>query len=150
MTREQRTANTDYQGTGAATNRRINREETKGEGTHEVVWSAGETLSAETVAQAFRIAPDKVAALQRDASPTSLGKMSGAGKIIFWIIVVIVVLVMFRCGDGGGAADCNDTRNTFGEASQEYQSCLNSRRSGGGYRSGGGAFGGFSSGGGHK
>jgi hypothetical protein len=150
LTREQRTANTDYQGTGAAANRRINREETKGEGTHEVVWSAGETLSAETVAQAFRIAPDKVAALQRDASPTSLGKMSGAGKIIFWIIVVIVVLVMFRCGDGGGAADCNDTRNTFGEASQEYQSCLNSRRSGGGYRSGGGAFGGFSSGGGHK
>ena len=37
-----------------------------------------------------------------------------------------------------------------GEASQEYQSCLNNQRSGGGYRSGGGAFGGFSSGGGHK
>jgi hypothetical protein len=41
-------------------------------------------------------------------------------------------------------------KNTFGEASQEYQSCLNNRRSGSGYRSGGGAFGGFSSGGGHK
>ena len=150
LTRDQRTANTDYQGTGAASNKRINREETQAEGTHEVVWSAGETLAAETVAQAFRLAPDKLAALQRDSLPTGLTKMSSAGKIIFWIIIVVIVLVMFRCGDGGGTGDCSDTRNTFGEASQEYQSCLNSQRSGSGYRSGGGAFGGFSSGGGHK
>ena len=40
--------------------------------------------------------------------------------------------------------------NLSGDASQEYQSCLNNQRSGSGYRSGGGAFGGFSSGGGHK
>ena len=150
LTRDQRTANTDYQGTGAASNKRINREETQAEGTHEVVWSAGETLAAETVAQAFRLAPDKLAALQRDSLPTGLTKMSSAGKIVFWIIIVVIMLVMFRCGDGGGTADCTDTRNTFGEASQEYQSCLNSQRSGSGYRSGGGAFGGFSSGGGHK
>ena len=60
------------------------------------------------------------------------------------------MLVLFRCGDDDGKRDCNQVRNTFGEASQEYQSCLNSQRSGGGYRSGGGSFGGFSSGGGHK
>ena len=58
--------------------------------------------------------------------------------------------MLFRCGSGGGAGDCSETRNTFGDASQEYQNCLNSQRSGGGYRSGGGSFGGFSSGGGHK
>jgi hypothetical protein len=150
LTREQRTANTDYQGTGAAANRRINREETKGEGTHEVVWSAGETLPAETVAQAFRLGPDKRAGLERDALPTGLGKMSILGKSIFWILLAVLVLFLFRCGDGGGAVDCGETRSTFGEASQEYQNCLNSQRSGGGYRSGGGAFGGFSSGGGHK
>ena len=72
------------------------------------------------------------------------------GKIIFWVFIFVVVLVLFRCGDGGGTSDCTETRNTFGEASQEYQSCLNSQRSGGGYRTGGGSFGGFSSGGGHK
>jgi endogenous inhibitor of DNA gyrase (YacG/DUF329 family) len=150
LTRDQRTANTDYQGTGAASGKRLNREETTGEGTHEVVWSAGETLAADTVATAFRLGADKLAGLQRDSLPTGLSKMSWAGKIIFWIIVVVIVIAMFRCGDGGGAGDCTDTRNTFGEASQEYQSCLNRRQSGGGYRSGGGAFGGFSSGGGHK
>ena len=59
--------------------------------------------------------------------------------------------MLFRCGDDNGEQDCAQVRNTFGEASQEYQSCLNDQRSGGGgYRSGGGSFGGFSSGGGHK
>jgi hypothetical protein len=66
------------------------------------------------------------------------------------MFLIAVVLLLFRCGSGGVAADCSQTRNTFGDASQEYQNCLNSQRSGGGYRSGGGAFGGFSSGGGHK
>jgi hypothetical protein len=46
-------------------------------------------------------------------------------------------------------ASCEDTRSTFGEASQEYQQCLSNQRSSGG-RTGGGSFGGFSSGGGHK
>ena len=73
------------------------------------------------------------------------------GVVIFWIVIVIVVLLLFRCGSGGGTSDCNETRNIYGEASQEYQSCLiNQRSGGGGFRTGGGAFGGFSSGGGHK
>ena len=63
---------------------------------------------------------------------------------------VALVLMLFRCGSGGGPGDCSETRNTFGDASQEYQNCLAGQRSGGGYRSGGGSFGGFSSGGGHK
>jgi hypothetical protein len=61
------------------------------------------------------------------------------------------MLLLFRCGSGSGSGNCDDTRATFGAASQEYQNCLDSNRSGGsGYRTGGGSFGGFSSGGGHK
>ena len=39
-------------------------------------------------------------------------------------------------------------RNTYGDASLEYQNCLRNSRSG--LRTGGGSFGGFSSGGSHK
>jgi hypothetical protein len=46
--------------------------------------------------------------------------------------------------------DCSDIRTTFGEASNEYQQCLRGSRSGTGIRTGGGSFGGYSSGGGHK
>jgi hypothetical protein len=150
LTRDQRTANSDYVGTGKASTRRLNREQTAGEGTQEVVWSAGETLSADAVLAAFRLGADKRAALQRDALPTAFNSSSRLAKIIFWIFIVIVVLLLFRCGSGGGSGDCSQVKNTFGEASQEYQTCLNNQRSGGGFRTGGGSFGGFSSGGGHK
>jgi uncharacterized protein (DUF983 family) len=149
LARDERTANTDYVGTGAAAAKRLNREETSGEGTREVVWSAGETLSAETVLNAFRLAPDKRAALQRDSLPTTF-KASLLAKIFFWMFIVAIVLILFRCGSSGGPGDCSETRNTFGAASQEYQNCLNSQRSGSSSRSGGGSFGGFSTGGGHK
>jgi ribosomal protein L37AE/L43A len=151
VTRNQRTFNSDYQGTGSAGAKRLNREQTGDGATQEVVWSGGETLSAETVLKAFRLAPDKSAALQRDALPTSLNGASLLAKIFFWAFVVIVVLMLFRCGSGGGSSSCDDVRSTFGAASTEYQNCLNSNRSGGGYYGGtGGSFGGFSSGGGHK
>jgi len=149
LRRDERTANTDYAGTGAAAAKRLNREETLGEGTREVVWSAGETLSADTVLSAFRLPAGQRAALQRDAMPTTF-KGSLLSKIFFWMFVIAVVPMLFRCGSGGGPGDCSETRDTFGAASQEYQNCLNSKRSGSSSRSGGGSFGGFSSGGGHK
>ncbi|HWI09955.1 MAG TPA: DUF4178 domain-containing protein [Burkholderiaceae bacterium] len=151
VTQGQRTFNTDYQGSGAASARRLNREQTGSGDTQEVVWSAGETLAADAVLKAFRLAPDQRAALQRDALPTALGGGSLLAKLFFWAFVVIVVLMLWRCGSGGGSQNCNDVRNTFGAASSEYQNCLDSNRSGGGYYGGtGGAFGGFSTGGGHK
>ncbi|MGZ8260496.1 MAG: DUF4178 domain-containing protein [Caldimonas sp.] len=150
LERDERTANTDYAGTGTAAAKRLNREQTEGEGSREVVWSAGETLAADTVIGAFRLAADKRAALQRDALPTTF-KGGTLAKIFFWFFVAsIVAILLGRCGGGGAAADCTETRKTFGEASQEYQNCLNNQRSRGGFRSGGGSFGGFSSGGGHK
>jgi len=150
VTRHQLTRNSDYQGTGAAAKKRLNRERTDAGDSHEIVWSAGETLTADEVLKAFRLAPEAAAALQRDALPTFSGA-SLLAKIFFWAFVVIVVLMLFRCGSGGGSSSCDDVRSTFGAASTEYQNCLSSNRSGGGYYGGtGGSFGGFSSGGGHK
>jgi uncharacterized protein DUF4178 len=149
LARDERTANSDYVGTGAASASRLNREQTESAGDQEVVWSAGATLTADAVLGAFRLAPAQRAALQRDALPTTF-KGSLLGKIFFWGFLLVLVLLLFRCGSGGALADCSETRKTFGDASQEYQNCLNSRRSGSGYRSGGGSFGGFSTGGGHK
>ena len=153
LTREQRTVNTDYQGTGAASAKRLNREQTgsgrSGNEGQEVIWSGGETLSADAVMKAFKLAPDKAKALQRDALPTSLSGASLLAKVFLWGFVIVVLLLLFRCGSGGSSNNCSDVRATFGEASQEYRNCLNSNSSSG-YRTGGGSFGGFSSGGGHK
>jgi ribosomal protein L37AE/L43A len=150
VTQNQRTFNSDYQGTGGASTRRLNRERTAAGDTQEVVWSGGETLAADAVLKAFRLAPEKRAGLQRDALPTAFNASSLLAKIFLWGFILVVVLLLFRCGSGGGASACDDTRRTFGEASAEYQNCLNSNQSGGGYRTGGGSFGGFSTGGGHK
>jgi hypothetical protein len=139
LQRAQRTYNTDYQ----SGPKRLNREETRSGGDHEVVWSAGETLAAEVVSKAFRLAPDKTAALQRDVLPAS-GSSSLVAKIFFWVFVVVVVLMLIRCSSRD---NCAEVRRVYGNASQEYQTCVNNNRSS---RSGGGSFGGFSSGGGHK
>ena len=151
VTKNQRTVNADYQGTGTAASKRLNREATGSGETSEIVWSGGETLSADQVMKAFKLAPDKAAALKRDALPTALSASSTLVKILIWGAIIIMMLLLFRCGSGGGSSNCSNTLATFGEASQEYQNCLNGNRSGGGYRTGGGSFGGFSSGGGgHK
>ena len=149
VTRDQLTRNTDYQGTGAAAKKRLNREQTDAGATHEVVWSGGETLTAEQVLKAFRLAPDRAAALQRDALPTS-GAPALPAKVFLWLFIAVVVLLLFRCGsDGGAGADCESLRRSYGDASQEYRNCLNDNRRSGS-RTGGGSYGGFSSGGGHK
>jgi hypothetical protein len=141
LKRGELTHNTDYQGPGG---KRLNLEATEAE----QVWSAGETLNATDVAKAFRLDADKTAALKRDAGPTSGNAASLLAKIFFWVFVVVVLLMMFRCSDDD-RRDCEPLRASYGEASQEYQSCLASNRSSG-YRTSGGSWGGFSSGGGHK
>ncbi len=143
LKRGERTQNTDYQGSGGASQKRLNRESTEGE----IVWSAGETLNADEVVKAFRLT-DQAAALKRDATPTSGNAASLLAKIFFWVFIVVVLLMMFRCSDED-RRDCEPLRASYGEASQEYQSCLASNRSSG-YRTSGGSWGGFSSGGGHK
>ena len=83
LTRHQLTHNSDYQGTGSAAQKRLNRERTDSGETREIVWSAGETLTADAVLKAFRLAPTAAAALQRDALPTFSGA-SLLAKIFFW------------------------------------------------------------------
>jgi endogenous inhibitor of DNA gyrase (YacG/DUF329 family) len=145
LTRDEKTRNTDYQGMGSARQKRLNREESVAEGNAEVVWSAGETIAAEAVQKAFRLPGERLGALQRDTGPlSSIGK-SITQHAVFWIILVVVLLILFRC-DGGD--DCDGVRQSFGAASVEYQRCIANR--GSGSRTGGGAFGGWSSGGGHK
>ena len=156
LQRDQATLNTDYEGTGPHFDRRLNREEAGPADAREVTWSGGKTLSADTVLTAFRLNEDQRPALQRDAAPTSLGGSSLLAKVFLWVFIIVVVLMLLRCGTGTGTdssrRDCSTFLSTYGEASQEYQSCLADNRSdgGGGVRTGGGSFGGYSSGGGHK
>ncbi|HET9644198.1 MAG TPA: DUF4178 domain-containing protein [Burkholderiaceae bacterium] len=141
--RDQQSFNTDYAGTGANSHKRLNREMT---GT-EVVWSAGETISADAVAAAFRVPLEQRAALRRDVTPAGAG-MGGLVKVAIAVVVIIVLLLLVaRCSGN----DCDQLRSTFGEYSNEYQQCVRSNRASGSSRTGGGSFGGFSTGGGgHK
>ena len=144
LERDQTTYNTDYVGSGGLANTRLNREQTGSGDAAEVVWSAGETLSADAVVKAFKLAPDQSAALQRDALPTSNRPAATFVKVVVVLLLVMMLLAIVRCD--GGSDNCDSLRATYGEASQEYRNCLNSNRS----RTSGGSFGGFSTGGGHK
>ncbi len=143
VARDQRNFNTDYTGTGGNADKRLNREMAQ----TEVTWSAGATIEAETVAAAFRLPKDQRPALQRDAAP---GGLSTTAKIVIAVLVVLLLLLLLsRCARD----DCSEIRTTFGESSNEYQQCVRSQRSGSGsgWRTSGGSFGGYSSGGGgHK
>ena len=149
LRRDETTLNTDFEGVGPHFDRRLNREQTSGAGTQEITWSGGRTLSAEAVMKAFRLGNDQLAALERDATPTAMGR-SLLFKIVLWAFIIIVVLMVIRCSSSGGSgSDCSEQLNTYGEASAEYRRCQNNNR-GSGVRTGGGSYGGYSSGGGHK
>ena len=145
--RDERAHVTDYEGQGKDSALRLSREQTG----NEVTWSAGETMNAGDVADAFANAAGSAAgsraALQRDVLPTAGGKSGLAKGFVILAIVLIVIAVLVTCSND----DCTDVRRTFGAASTEYQQCQ--RSSGSGYRggTGGGSYGGYSSGGGgHK
>ncbi len=138
--RDERALVTDYIGTGLVAKKRLSREQTG----NEVTWSAGEVLAAAAVASAFGLPPSAQAAMQRDVMPGSKAGGTIRGVLIF-VAVAGLILMLSRCGGD----DCRDERATFGEASTEYQQCV--RNQGSGTRSGGGSYGGWSSGGGgHK
>ncbi|MEX8517376.1 MAG: DUF4178 domain-containing protein [Leptothrix sp. (in: b-proteobacteria)] len=140
----------DFDGEGAARSKRLSREQ-QGQ---EVTWSAGEVLDAGTLADAFGILPSARAALRRDAAPLAGGGFKQGINwplMIFLAIALLMVLMATTCSSDG----CDETRNTFGASSAEYQQCLSRSRSGsgsgGGYGTSGGSWGGYSSGGGgHK
>lgn len=136
----EKTRNTDF----AAGPKRLNREQTG----KEVTWSAGAALDSDAVAKAFGLGTVEAMAMKRDAKATGGGK-----SVMFWLIllVVAVILISAFASCNGGNSDCQPLRDSFGESSNEYQQCLRSNSSGSGFRTSGGSFGGFSSGGGgHK
>jgi Domain of unknown function (DUF4178) len=133
----ERTANIDY--ADASGRRRLNRETT-----NEIVWSAGETLAASTVATAFGL-PD-AAPLARDATALQLRGSNLRTLLIGAILVVLVLAILAQCSSDR----CRDVRAAYGAQSNEYRACARSSGSGAAFRSAGGAFGGFSGSGGHK
>ena len=147
LERDALTYNTDFQGSGGASGKRLNRERTGVGSTQEITWSAGEAMPADVVLKAFKLGDDQLAAMKRDTLPTTGNAAALLSKLFFWGFVLAVVLVMFKCDND----ECDDLKASYGEASAEYQSCLRNRSSGSsGWRSGGGSFGGYSSGGSHK
>ncbi|WP_421880729.1 DUF4178 domain-containing protein [Methylibium sp.] len=142
LARGERTRNTDYRGPGG---KQLNREETGEGGDAEVTWSAGAALDADVLLKAFKLDDGQRTVLQRDAKPVSTKGFGGMAGLFLFLLFVVVVFSMVRCGRD----DCSELRRTYGEASNEYQSCA--RNSGSGGRSSGGSYGGFSTGGGgHK
>ena len=134
--RDERAEVTDYEGTGKAFAKRLSREQVG----NEVTWSAGETIGAAKVAEAFGLT-----AQRRDVAPFS-ANLTLRNVVIFIALALLVISVIGSCS---GGSSCDDVRRTFGAASLEYQQCA-ARASQGGLRGGGGSFGGWSSGGGHK
>ncbi len=94
----------------------------------ELVWSHGEQISSDAVAQAFKL-QDKKDLFKRDVAPFSAAPSIGAGTIIVVLIVALILLsLLSKC------SSCDP----------KVENCSSS------YRSSGGSFGGFSGGGGHK
>ncbi len=140
--RNERSQVDDYDGEGTNARKRLSREQQN----MEIVWSAGETLDAGDVADAFGILPGAREALRRDAAPTSFKADRNWPLMLTLILVALMILWAMRSCDSGR---CDDVRRAFGESSLEYQQCLRSSGSYGG--SSGGSWGGYSSGGGgHK
>lgn len=143
--REERAHVQDWEGTGADSLKRLSREQTGAE----VTWSAGRTIDAKTIAEAFKIDADRRGALLRDdVKPLASFSNSGMGfgkLVLIFAVIIVVAVIMAQCSDDG----CDDVKASFGAASNEYQQCLRNSSSGGSGRSGG-SWGGYSSGGGHK
>jgi hypothetical protein len=115
----------------------LSREQTGGAGMGaggEVTWSSGSKLTGDTVAKAFKLEGSKAAFQRSDAGPLSSGlgggRRVGCGTIIIVVIVVLLlVVILSRC------SRCDPTREECSSNSA---------------RTSGGAYGGFSGGGGHK
>ncbi|MDZ7921356.1 DUF4178 domain-containing protein [Rhodoferax sp.] len=98
---------------------------------NELTWSVGNTIDSATVAMAFKLKNKQELLKRADVGPL----VSGTNPLLrqeFWVFIVVVLffLAMTRCSN-----DCDPN----------VENCSSSS-----YRSSGGSYGGFSSGGGHK
>ncbi|MBC7435005.1 MAG: DUF4178 domain-containing protein [Bdellovibrionales bacterium] len=122
--RGQKTFNRDFESKGSV----LSREETP----REVTWSAGDKVDSEAVAKAFKLEARKDLLERADASPVSAsGGMGCITVIVLFAIIMVMLLFLGRC------TRCDPARENCASSSS-------------GARSAGGAYGGFSGGGGHK
>lgn len=121
--RGQRTSNRDYAGPKGAV---LSLERAD----KELTWSLGNRLDGAAVAQAFKLDARKDQFKRADAAPLSAASGLGCGTIILIVVVVIILLlILSTCS----SRDSNSSGSP-----------------GSGWRSTGGSYGGYSSGGGHK
>lgn len=139
LQRGEQTLHTDY----AASHKRLNREQTA----QEITWSAGQTLDASVIAAAFRL--PQVAAVPYDVAPLgNLASVPFIRKLIIGVLVLVFIVMLLNTFSDD---ECDPVRDTFGATSREYQQCkANASGAQRAPRTGGGSFGGFGSGGGHK
>ncbi len=129
VARGQVTQNRDFSGAGGKG--RLSMEQTP----REITWSVGSLVDSALVAQAFKLEGRKDLFKRDDAAPlASAGTVGsvGCGTVVLVALVLIVLLLLFS---RGCSSSCDPER----------ENCTSSS-----YRSSGGSFGGWSSGGGHK
>jgi ribosomal protein S27E len=129
VARGQKTYNEDYANGKLV----LSREQSAGSSGQEVTWSIGSKLDAATVASAFKL-QSRVADFQRSTSSSDVSPISGSWGSMqtwFWIVVVVIFVLI-------------EMRSCTRSCDPKVENCSSS------YRSSGGSFGGYSSGGGHK
>ena len=100
MDKGQRLDVQDYVGLGTRYRERLSRETSA----QEVVWSWGAIMPATVVAQAFKVPlPERIAL--GDVTPTSESDVSGAG-VVLWVIVVLFIMMAQSCS-------CDDDEEDF-------------------------------------
>lgn len=99
----------------------------------ELTWSAGDRLSSETVTNAFKLNDKKDLLKRSDPAPVSFGGGISVTTLIVGLVVILIVLSIIS-----SCTSCDPAKEV----------CRSSSSSG--YRSSGGSFGGYSSGGSHK
>ena len=153
----QRTQHEDYEGASNGRRAFLAKESTS----NETTWSAGEVIPAAMVASVFGLTAQEAPQLQRGGPPALDGMFRSMGiRTWLWLLVFLVVLllIMARCGRDSCASVARAYPLTASQAaaglrqSPEYSQCRARSSAGAAYVGGtGGAWGGYSSGGGgHK
>jgi hypothetical protein len=86
------------------------------------VWSQGGLIPALEIAKAFRLSLQERAGVRPDVTPVSRGSRTSLATVFWVVLILCLIILMSECGSGGG----------------------------GFYGTSGGAYGGYSTGGGHK
>ena len=121
--RGQKTFNRDFASSGRGL---LSMEQTP----REITWSSGSKLDSDTVAKAFKLEGKQDALKREDALPAFKASGMGCGTILIILVVLVILLILM---------------NSCSSCDPRVENCSSSS-----YRSSGGSYGGYSSGGGHK